>query len=627
MSIPQLFKRKTFFIVCIATILGLFHLYTAYFGSLPGLLQRSVHWLLVSILVFICTFGSKNKKTSQKIIDVFLIVGAIGTGGYILLYYDDILMNYGSINQVEVLLGIIAVILILETTRRILGWALPIITIVFIFYAFLGPWIPGLLGHNGVEFDRFFTYMYTSSDGIYGLALGTSATIIFLYILFGAFLNQTGSGDFFIKLAYSITGRVTGGPALTAVTSSAMMGSISGSSVANVTTTGVFTIPMMIKNGYTPQFAASVEAVASTGGQILPPVMGAAAFLMADVLGIKYQTIIIAALIPALLYFITVGIAVFFQAKANGLKPLKKDQVPSLRKTFIKGYLYLFPLIILVVLLFQGFSANKAAFYAILAIIVTGLLKKDVNFNFKSVLNAMEESGRAIMAVATACACAGIIMGIIGLTGIGVKLAVLIDLFSGGNLFIALILTMIVSIILGMGLPSSAAYLVLAVMAGPALVKMGLDPLAAHLFVLYYGLMSAVTPPVALTAFAAAGISGSDPMKTGLTSMRLAIVAFVIPYIFVYNPVFLMEGTLFNIILHVSIAIIGCTVLAGALCGWLYGHVNMVNRIILSIASVLIMIPDMFNTLIGFAITVVILFINKAKKYKAQDVQINEQRY
>ncbi|WP_174727338.1 TRAP transporter permease [Mesobacillus harenae] len=614
-----------YLIIIIAVVLTVFHLYTAAFGVLPGLVQRSIHWMLISIIIFLIGLTSvERKKTLWEIIgNITLLVFATVTGLYIFLNYDEIIQNYGLFSSTDVILGILAIIVLLEASRRVLGMILPIVTLVFIFYAFAGPWLPGLLGHNGVSFERFFTFMYLGSDGIYGMALGVSATFIFLFILFGSFLNRSGAGQFFVDLALAGTGRITGGPAMSAVASSAMMGTISGSGVANVVTTGAFTIPLMKKTGYKPHFAGAVEAVASNGGQIAPPIMGAVAFLMAELLGIPYLEIATAAIIPAALYFIAVGFVVYAQAKKDGIRPLTKEEVPNLRKTIKSGIIYFVPLIIIVLMLIQGFSPMRAAFFAILSVIVIGVLKKDVQFNLKAMLESIEEAAKSALPVAAACACAGIVIGVVSLTGLGLKLSSLIVSLSGGIVIIALIITMLVSIVLGMGLPTSAAYLLLAVLGGPALIEMGVNQLSAHLFILYFGCLSTITPPVALSSFAAAGIAGSSPMQTGFTSFRLAIVAFIIPYMFVFNPSLLMNGEWSNILIATVSAAFGCYLMSGSIIGWLLGNVGFSLRIVLFIAAVLMLYPGIYSDLIGFAVFVSIFLWRKYIPNSSKDVNLN----
>lgn len=615
--IPKVTKQ---FIIGVAIALALFHLYTAFFGSFPGQIQRSIHWMGISVVIFLIKIvanyeNQKRISILRLVLNYILVLAAVLTGVYLIVNYEAILSRIGNYTTLDLILGVVAVLLLLEATRRTLGWVLPTITLLFVVYAFAGPWIPGLLGHNGINFERFFTTMYLSTNGIYGMALGVAATFIFLFILFGSFLDRAGAGTFFVNLVTSITGKYTGGPALAAVGSSALMGTISGSGVANVVTTGNFTIPLMKRTGYKPHFAGAVEAVASNGGQIMPPIMGAAVFLMAELLGMPYIEIAIAALIPALLYFIAIAFVVYMEAKKENIRTLTKEELPSFTQTFKKGFVYLIPLVVIVWMLLKGFSPMKAAFYAIIAIVLIGVLSRNVKFNTPVIIDSMYGAVRSSLPVTAACACAGIIIGVVSLSGLGLKMSSLIVSLSNDIVWVALLLTMVVSIILGMGLPTSAAYLILAVLGGPALINMGVSPLSAHLFILYFGCLSTITPPVALSSFAAAGIAGSPPIRTGVESFRLAIVAFIIPYMFVFDSVLLMDGSWNEILLSFVSAVFGCFLIAASIIGWLAGRVNLIFRAILFATSLLLLHPSLYTDLIGvviFGLTfLVIRYIHK----------------
>ena len=411
--------------------------------------------------------------------------------------------------------------------------------ILFLLYARFGPYLPGMLGHRGFAWKSIIRHMYLTLEGILGIPISVSSTFVFMFILFGTFLDKTGVGRFFIDLAYSLTGHLKSGPAMTAVVASGFMGSISGSSVANTVTTGAFTIPLMKETGYKPYFAGAVEAAASTGGQIMPPVMGAAAFIMAEFTGIPYVKIIAAAAIPAVLYYFAVGIMVHLEASRLGLKGIPKDGLPKLRNIIkTQGYLLL-PLFVIVYFLVKGYTPLLAAFYAIcisvvIAIIAT-LVKGDKSFGFKEFFSALEQGAKGSIGVACACACAGMVVGVVTLTGLGLRVAELIVTLAQGKLFLTLFFTMIASIILGMGLPTTAKYIVLATMAVPALLKLDVNLMAAHLFILYFGVIADITPPVALAAYAGAGIAGANSMKTGFQAVKLASAAFIVPYIFAYD--------------------------------------------------------------------------------------------
>ena len=480
-----------------------------------------------------------------------------------------------------------------------LGWALPTISVIFLLYGLFGHLIPGALSHQAFTFKRLISFLYLGTEGVFGSAMSVSATFIFIFILFGAFLEKSGAGQFFVNLALTATGRVTGGPALAAVASSALMGTISGSGVSNVVTTGTFTIPLMKANGYDKNFAGAVEAVASNGGQILPPVMGSVAFLMAEMIGVSYFTVAKAAAVPALLYFFAVGIAVYFEAKRLNLRPDPNAQYERVGVVFKSGFYYLLPIALLIVFIICGYSVLRAGAYAAILTIALSYVKKDTAFHLKDFGAVVTDVAKQVRPIVAACACAGIIMGITSLTNLGIKLSGLIVTVSQGNLMIALVMTMLVSLVMGMGLPTTAAYLLLAVLGAPALIKLGADPLPAHLFILYFGCMSTITPPVALSTYAAAGISGGSPMKTGIYAMKLASVAFLIPYIFVYGQELLLYGSLGSILLAILSASLGCVALAGGMIGWLGAKMPMPLRFVLVGAAITLMIPGALTDVIG----------------------------
>lgn len=594
----------------IAIILGVYQIYTATFGVLPAVYQRSIHWGLIGNLIFVMNLTDiKGRKLPLTIINIVGILITTITTIYIYLNYNTIMGRLGNPTNLDIYFGALLVASIIVAGYQVLGWPLPTLSIIFILYAFAGPYLPGILHHRGFSLERLSCFMYLGTEGIYGAAMNVAATYIYLFMLLGVFLERTGAGEFFVDLAFSVSGRIPGGPAQAAVSSSALMGTISGSGVANVVTTGTFTIPLMKKSGYTPSFAAAVEAVASSGGQILPPVMGAVAFLMAEMIGVPYIEVIKAAAIPAMLYFIAIGISVFLEAKKLDLKPMSKDELPKLTEVFKNGFYYIIPLAILITVLIRGESAMKAGIYAFFATIVISYVKKETRLGIREIGDALWDTAKTARTISAACGCAGIIIGITTLTSLGVKMSRLIVLFSNGNLFLALILTMFVSLIMGMGLPTTAAYLVLAVLGAPALVNMGVDLMSAHLFILYFGALSTITPPVALSTYAAAGIAGSDPMKTGIDALKLSAVAFIIPFMFVYGPELLMIGTAPHIIWAIITSIIGCIALSGCLIGWLAIELNIITRILLLGGALTLLKPGLLTDGIGFLLIVLpILF-------------------
>ncbi|HHT20615.1 MAG TPA: TRAP transporter permease [Tissierellia bacterium] len=628
-------RKLTGIIAPIATLIAIamsaFHFYTAGFGVLLASRQRALHIIFAFVLGFLFYPRSdKSRKDKPEIIDYVLILLTVVVFGYLFMFPEQIARKAGAVSQNDLILGITAILLTLIITRRVVGMALPIVAIVFLLYAYFGPYMPGLLAHRGFSINRIVSHMYLGLEGILGIPLGVSATFVFMFILFGAVLDKTGVGKFFIDIAFAATGFFRSGPAMTAVLASGLMGSISGSSVANTVTTGAFTIPLMKKTGYKPYFAGAVEATASTGGQIMPPVMGAAAFIMAEFTGISYGQIIIAAAIPAILYYFAVGIMVHFEASKLGIQGIPRDQLPSARKIMRReGYL-LIPLLSIIYFLVAGYTPTKAAFYAIvlsLAIaVVVGLIRNRNKFGIKELLGAMESGAKGAVGVACACACAGMIVGVVTLTGLGLRIAELIVTMAGGNLLLTLFFTMIASIILGMGLPTTAKYIVLATMAVPALLRLDVNLVAAHLFILYFGVVADITPPVALAAYAGAGIAGASPMKTGFQAVKLALAAFIVPYLFAVDPsLILVEAVNGGVIDFLPIwqsvpivisAVLGIICLAAAVEGYLIDHTKIWERIPLAIAALLLLKPGLITDAIGLTVLIVVYFLQRSRRSK-----------
>ncbi|GGH67893.1 C4-dicarboxylate ABC transporter [Compostibacillus humi] len=591
----------------IAIFMSFFHLYTAMFGVFESILQRSAHLGFALILVFAIYKPASRAAKSDSIpwYDWILIALSAGTYAYFVLNAQDISsrMTYiEDLSALQIAIGVIAALVLVEATRRVVGTALLVIIILFLLYGLWGQYLPGALGHRGFDLMWIIDHLFYTTSGVFSTPLGVSATFIFLFILFGKFLEVSGAGQFFIDLSVAGMGKYRGGPAKTAVVASGIMGMISGSAVANTVTTGAFTIPLMKKTGYKSHFAGAVESVASSGGQITPPIMGAAAFIIATYLGIPYVELAYAAAIPALLFYISLFMQVDFRAKRIGLRGINKEELPRVSDVFKKGYIFFVPLIVIIVMLVSGASPMRAGLFAIGATIFVALINRVASLDFKTVVKALDLGARASLETAVACAAAGLIIGVIGFTGIGLQFSSLIISMSGGILIIALIFTMITSIILGMGLPTVAAYIVQVPLTIPALIELGVSPLAAHMFVFYFAAMSAITPPVALAAFAAAGIAGSEPMKTGLTAVRLGIAAFIVPFIFVYGEALLLMGNPLEVILATITAIIGIMGIASAAEGWLLRHSFWYERLILTFGSLLMIVPGIWTDLIGIAI-------------------------
>lgn len=622
----KLTGKVALFITIVAILMSAFHLFTSWHGTLLAMKQRSLHLIFAFTLGFALYPGfKKSSKDKIDIMDWVLMILSIGVWGYIFFNVEAIALKGGQMSTTDMVLGVLAVLLTLEVTRRVVGPELPIVTIVFLLFAYFGRHLPGVFAHRGFNVTRIVSHMYMTTEGIMGTPLGVSSTFVFMFILFGSFLDKTGVGEFFIDFAYALTGSTRSGPAMTSVLSSGLMGSISGSSVANTVTTGAFTIPLMKSVGYKPHYAGAVEATASTGGQIMPPVMGAAAFIMADFTGFPYISIVKAAIIPAVLYYIAVGTMVHLEACKLGLKGMPRESLPKVSHILRKqGYLTL-PLIAIIFMLIKQYPPTMAALTGIVIGIIVAfaasLIKKDNSFTPKDILGAMEAGAKGAVGVACACACAGMIVGVVTLTGFGLKIAEVIVLIAKGKLIPTLFLTMIASIILGMGLPTTAKYIVLATMAVPAITKLGVNLMSAHLFILYFGVVADVTPPVALAAYAGAGIAGANSMKTGIQAFKLAIGAFIIPYIFVINPHLIMvdsvAGTTVNwlpitaAIPTIITALIGTICLAGTVESYLFGNLRIWQRVILLGAAFALLDPKLLTDAIGLGALAVIFVTQK----------------
>jgi TRAP transporter 4TM/12TM fusion protein len=549
-------------VAIIGVALSLFQLYTAGIIAMTAMRHRSVFLTAILVLTFLIKplrpGARKDRWTPALGIDLLLIGIAIAVGSYIFFDLDGIFERQGDWSAWDLRVGIALVLLVLEATRRVIGYNLMAIAFLFLLFGYFGPYMPDLIVHKGYSVERIATTLSLTTEGIFGLPLGVASTFVFIFILFGAFLDKTGAGNFFINLSYSITGRFSGGPAKTAVVASGFMGSVAGSAVANVVATGSFTIPMMKKIGYRRHVAAAVEAAASTGGQLMPPIMGAGAFLMAEFTQTPYLEIIKIAFIPAVLYFYSVILFVHFEAQKQGIWGLPKAQLPAFGQTFKKGIHFIFPVGILVVVLIMNYSPMMAGFVAILAVYGTAMLRKQSRISFSTLLKTLEQGARNAIVVAVACAAAGIIVGIVNLTGTGLRFSSLVVSLSGGVPLIALMLVAVTSLLLGMGLPVTASYIVLIILAGPGLMDLGLPLLTAHMIVFWYSQDANVTPPVALESFAASGIAGSSPMRTAFTSWKLAKGLYIMPIVMAYHPL-LLNGPTWEVIQTVLFTLLAIT--------------------------------------------------------------------
>ena len=607
-------------VAAIAITFSVFQLYTATFGILDAQLQRAVHLgfgLALAYLLYPFRRAWTRDSFFHPIDVIFAVLGAAAPA-YIVIQYRELVTRAGSVSTADAIVGGIGILLVIEATRRVVG--LPMVTVVLFFlaYAFLGPYMPGVLAHRGLSIEQLVSHLYFTTEGIFGIPLGVSSTFIFLFILFGAYLESTGLGKFFIDLANAVAGWASGGPAKVAVLSSGLMGTVSGSSVANVVGTGSLTIPMMKKLGYHPNFAGAVEAAASTGGQLMPPVMGAAAFLMAEFVGVSYIEVVKAAAIPALLYFTGVWLGVHFEAKRKNLKGIPRHELPN-PLTLIKerGHLAI-PLVVIVYLLVSGYTPMRAALVAIVLSIACAMLRKSTRMKPIEIVYGLERGAKAVLGVLIACAAAGIIIGVVTKTGVGLRLASGLIEMAGGMLLPAMFFTMITAIVLGMGVPTTANYVITSTIAAPALVQMGVPILAAHMFVFYFGIIADVTPPVALAAYAGAGISGGNALRTGVHASKLAVAAFIIPYIFVLSPVILMvDATPLTLIVATLSALLGMIAVSSALCGFLADHCRLYERVLLIVAGLLMIKPGGMTDMIGLAIFAVILAMQYTRAKKA----------
>lgn len=609
-------RNITILISIIAVGFALYQLYTSALGAPTTLKHRAIHVAIVLCLIFLL-YPVKRSASRTKLpwYDAVLAFIALSTAGYIIVDYLNIIHRGGIPNNLDIIFGVILVLLVLEAARRMTGWALPILAVLFFFYALVGRGLSGIFRHRGYEWDMVINQLYVTTEGIYGTAIGVSATYIFLFILFGAVLGRSGMGQFFNDIALAIAGHTKGGPAKVAVLASGFLGSINGSAIANVVTTGTFTIPLMKRVGYKRNFAGAVEATASVGGQILPPVMGAAAFIMAEILGIPYSSVALAAILPAGLYYLGVMMQVHLRASKEGLEGMKRSEIPKVRDVMKeRGHLILPLLFLIYMLFFSGKTIIFAAFWTIIATVIVAQFRKTTRMSVKDLFGALEDGTRSALSVAIACAAVGIIVGVATLTGFGLKLANGIILIGGESLFLTLVFTMIACIVLGMGLPSIPTYIITSTMAAPALVQLGIQPFVAHMFVFYFGLFANLTPPVALAAFAAAGISGGDPMRTGFTSMKLAIAGFIVPFAFVYNSSLLLIDTSFVEGALVTItAIIGVIMLGAAAEGYLFKTMGWLTRILSLASSIMLITPNRFFDVLGIGIVGIVLIVQWVK--------------
>ncbi len=584
------------------------HIYLGMRFTLPQFVGGFLGLVLsLTFLLFPATKRAPNKKVPWY--DVILGFLGLAVGIYLVLYHPDIEQRHYVVTRFEVFLGATAILLILEASRRSTGWCLPIMGLSFIFYALYSNFFPGILQSKGYSFGRVVPYLYFTESGILGDAMHMAATIVLAYILFGQALLDSGCGKVLSELCLSLVGRFRGGPAKVAIIASALFGTMSGSPGANVAVTGTFTIPMMINAGYKRQFAAAVEAVAATGGVVMPPVMGVVAFLMAEFLGVSYAQVAVAAFLPALLYYIGLFSQVDFEAVKQGLRGLSPEEMPKLRSALRNGWQLLFPIAVLVYfLLIARITAATAGLYATVATIFASMWRQESRLGPRRLLSTLRSTGQNMLDIGIVCAYVGIIVGSLYLTGLGVNFSIMLTSLAGGNVFILLVLAAVASFVLGTGMPSVPSYALLAILVAPALESMGVDRFAAHLFLVYYGAMSFITPPVAPSAVVAAGLANASYMATGWQACRLGIVAYLVPFVFVFKPTLLMKGGIVEIILTFVISTLGVILLAAGLEGCLFRRVNWGERILFLIGGLGLFVPNWKTNTIGALVVAFILF-------------------
>jgi TRAP transporter 4TM/12TM fusion protein len=598
--------------------LSLYHLFTGYAGPVEAHSFRSTHLALIMILAFFFRpLGRKSWRDPIRwtfYVDILLILLIVAIEVYTLYDIEKFIWRRGDLSDWDIWAGTILIILLLEATRRVVGWAMVIIASFFLIQTRFSDHFFGILYGPPNSWFTILDYIFMRENGIYGIPIMVMATYIFLFILFGSILIRSGAGRFFINLALAATGHRVGGPAKASIVSSALMATVSGSAVANVVTTGSFTIPLMKKVGYRPYFAAAVEACASSGGQIMPPVMGAAAFIIAEFLAVPYLKVCAAAIVPATLYFFSIFVMVHFEAIKTGLIALPKADLPDFKHEMKRGGHLLIAILVIIVVLIIGYTPMYAAFLAILSVFGLSFLRPETRMSPIGVLSALEDGAIKSIPVSVACACAGIIIGCVFVSGLGLKFTNLIIDIAAGRLWVALVLTMIAALILGMGLTTTAVYITVAALVVPSLVKMGVEPIAAHLFAFYYGLVSAITPPVALAAFAGAGIAGSNPMQTGFSSFRLGFAKYIIPIVFVYVPGMVLVGEPIDIIRYIILGFVGIFSLTIATEGWLYRRVHPIWRIVMIPVSFMIFMPQLHYNIVGIALLAAFIVYERLRR-------------
>ena len=616
-------KRRSFtggmsiFITVLTVTLALFQLGTAFFGQLPAMQQRSFHVSLVLPLVFLLYPATKGSPRDRvPFYDWILTLLAFSCSFYTFVFYEDIVLRGGIIYEYELALAACFTLLIFEGARRVLGLFLPAFCFMFLLFGYFGRYMPGPLQHFGLDVSSILEELYLTTDGFFGIVCGVSATYIYLFVLFGAFLASTKASDFFNDFSMAIAGHYKGGPAKISVLSSALMGTISGSTSANVATTGAFTIPLMKQIGYEAHFAGAVSAAASTGGQIMPPVMGAAAFIIADTLGISYTIVLVGAIVPALLYFWGIWCSLSLEASRLGLQGLPKETLPNLMQVLKRSGYKSIPLFVIVYLLVRGYNPLYSGCLGILACIILSFVKKSDRMTPKTFIATLENGSKGALSVAMACIVVGAVIGMLGATGVAMRMGDAVLSFTQGNLIATLVITFIIATLLGMGMPTSASYVMASAVAAPALVALGVVPLNAHLFVFFYAILSSVTPPVCTGVYTAAGIAEANPNKTAFASIKLALPGFIIPFIFVLAPEILLTNVTnwFVTIQAMVTAIIGVFLVACTTENYMMAPLKWYERILTAAGALALIYPGTMTDIAGIAIFVLVYFMTRQRK-------------
>lgn len=604
--------------------LSILVLYWAVAITFDMVIQRSLYLMLVMVLCIIIYPFSLNINRKISLYLDYLIIVLVVTGSLYIMYQPyERFARLSSLNPSDIIIGIIMIIIGLDVGRRVIGWTLTSTAILLLLYAFFGDIIPGRFGHAGFSMQTIVSQIFCGMEGFYGMVSRIMIQYVIPFILFGAFLEETGAGDFFIKLAFSVTGKTVGGPAKAAILGSALLGSVSGSAIANVSSTGVFTIPMMKRIGYAPHIAGAIEASASTGGQIMPPVMGAVAFIMVELTGINYLQIIAIAALPIILYYVTLFVFVHIEAKKQNIGTAVSTNGETWIELIRKGWYYFFSLIFIIIVMVLGFSPNLAALSGILALVLIHIIQKR-NLNISFIYRALVTGGKYSLNIGSIVPCIGIILSMVGLTGLGLKISWFLSELSHESAFLAILLIGLISTILGMGLPSSAAYIIVAITAGPSLADLGFPILISHMIMIWFSINSEITPPVGLASIVGAGIAGADPLKTMLTAFKFSKALYILPFLFYYRPAILLQGTVW-IIIETTVMIL-CGLIAFAIFWerYAYGYLSLFNRILLLFSALTLFLPDRWLNYSGLIVFIGIMFYQKTKQQSIIKIDLNQ---